>query len=85
LLSGRPVLAGGGLDKRREFRDDLRDYGLRRVEDFRSDFLGYVLPHVPACYDDGFSQRKVLRAPDSFMPRLSELFFNTPHQFAELL
>ncbi len=65
LVGGRPVLVGGRLDKRRELRDDPRDYRLRRIEYFRPDFLGYVLSHVPACHDDGFSQRKVLRAPDS--------------------
>ena len=85
FLRGRPVLFGGRLDERREFRDDPGDYRLRRVEDFRPDFLDDVLSHVPARHDDGFSQRKVLRAPDSFMPWLFELFFDAPHQFVELL
>ena len=85
LLRSRPVLFGGGFDKRREFRDDPGDYRLRCVEDFRPDFLDHVLAHVAARYDDGFSQRKVLRAPDSFMPWLFELFFDAPHQFVELL
>ena len=48
-------------------------------------FLDDVLSHVPARHDGGFSQRKVLRAPDSFMPWLFELFFDAPHQFVELL
>ena len=45
----------------------------------------YVLSHIAACHDDSFSQRKVLRAPDSFMPRLFKLIFDAPHQFVELL
>ena len=54
-------------------------------EYFRPDFLGYVLSHIAACHDDGFSQGKVLRAPDSFVPRLFKLFFDEPYQFVELL
>ena len=49
------------------------------------DFLGYVLSHIPACHDDGFSQRKVLGAPDSFMPWLFKLMFDALYQFVELL
>ena len=52
---------------------------------FRPDFLGYVLPHITACHDDGFSQIEVLRAPESFVPRLFKLIFDAPHQFVELL
>ena len=73
------------LDKRRELRNNSRDYRLRRIEYFRPHFLGYVLSHVTAGYDDGFSQGKVLRAPDSFAPRLFELIFDAPYQFVELL
>jgi hypothetical protein len=43
------------------------------------------LPHVPARHKDGFSQKKVLRASDSFMSWLFERYFNTPCQFVELL
>ena len=84
-LYGRPVLFGGRLDKRRELRNNSRDYRLRRIEYFRPHFLGYVLSHITACYDDGFSQGKVLRAPDSFVPRLFKLIFDAPYQFVELL
>jgi len=31
------------------------------------------------------SQGKVLRAPDSFVPRLFKLIFDAPYQFVELL
>ena len=85
LVDGRPVLFGGRLDKRRELRDNPRDYRLRCIEYFRLDFLGYVLSHITACDDDGFSQGKVLRAPDSFMPRIFKLIFDAPYQFVELL
>jgi len=85
FLGGRPVLFGGRLDERRELRDYPGDYRLRRIEYFRPDFLGYVLSHIPACYNDGFSQGKVLRAPDSFMPRLFKLIFDALYQFVELL
>lgn len=85
LVDGRPVLFGGRLDKRREFRNDPRDHRLRRVEYFRPDFLGYVLPYIPACYNNGFSQRKVLRTPESLTPRLLKLIFDTPYQFIKLL
>jgi len=47
--------------------------------------VGYVLSHISACHDDGFSQRKVFRAPDSFMPRLFKLIFDAPYQIVELL
>ena len=85
LVDGRPVLFGGRLDKRRELRNNSRDYRLRRIEYFRPHFLGYVLSHVTAGYDDGFSQGKIIRAPDSFAPRLFELIFDAPYQFVELL
>ncbi len=85
LVDGRPVLFGGRLDKRRELRDYSRDHRLRRIEYFRPDFLRYVLSHIAACHDDGFSQSKVLRTPDSFMPRLFKLIFDAPYQFVELL
>jgi len=52
---------------------------------FRPDFLGYVLPHIPACYNNGFSHRKVLRTPESLTPRLLKLIFDTPYQFIKLL
>ena len=55
FLRGRPVLFGGLLDERREFRDDPGDYRLRRVEDFCPDFLDDVLSHVPARHHYGFS------------------------------
>ena len=58
---------------------------LRCIEYFRPDFLGYVLSHITACDDDGFPQRKVLRAPDSFMSRIFKLIFDAPYQFVELL
>ena len=85
LVDGRPVLFGGRLDKRRELRNNSRDYRLRRIEYFRPYFLSYVLSHVTAGYDDGFSQGKVLRTPDSLAPRLFELIFDAPYQFVELL
>ena len=85
LVDGRPVLFGGRLDKRRELRDYSRDHRLRRIEYFRPDFLRYVLSHIAACHDDGFSQSKVLRTPDSFMPRLFKLIFDAPYEFVELL
>src|SRR6266481_5725618 len=79
------VSLGGRLDKRRELRDYSRDHRLRRIEYFRPDFLRYVLSHIAACHDGGFSQSKVLRTPDSFMPRLFKLIFDAPYQFVELL
>ena len=80
------LLFGGRLDKRRELRDDPGDYRLRRIEYFRPDFLGYVLSHITACHDDGFSQGKVLRAPDSFMPWSFKLIFDDfAIPFVELL
>ena len=85
LVDCRPVLFGGRLDKRRELRDNSRNYRLRRIEYFRPHFLGYVLSGITACYDDGFSQGKVLRTPDSFVPRLFKLIFDAPYQFVELL
>jgi len=85
LVDGRPVLFGGRLDKRRELRDNRGDYRLRSIEYFRPDFLGYVLSHITACHDNGFSQRKVLRTPDSLVPRLFKLIFDAPYQFVELL
>ena len=85
FVGGRPVLFGGRLDKRREFRDDSRDHRLRRIEYFRPDFLRYVLSHIAACHNDSFSQSKVLRTPDSFMPRLFKLIFDAPYQLVELL
>ena len=63
----------------------IPDHRLRRIKYFRPDFLRYVLSHIAACHDDGFSQSKVLRTPDSFMPRLFELIFDAPYQFVELL
>jgi len=85
LVDGRPVLLGRLLEKRRELRNDPGDHRLRRIKYFRPDFLGYVLSHIPACHNDGFSRRKVLRAPDSFMPWLFKLIFETLYQFVELL
>src|SRR5208283_5219638 len=85
LVGGWPVLFGGRLAKQRELRVDSRDYRLRRIEYLRPDFLDYVLPHITACHDDGFSQGKVLRAPDSFMPWLFKLIFDATYQFVELL
>jgi hypothetical protein len=59
--------------------------GWGRIEYFGPDFLGYVLSHIPACHNDGFSQGKVLRPPDSFVPGLFKLILDAPFQFVELL